>query len=303
MPVNLSERVEPGVKIFYIAGELTVIKEFFMKKLLLGALALFSVNAFSQSYIILNSGVALTTDNNGFVYDFKHFVLPNKVKGNGGNFLIEDKQLVTIDANGFLYKKETNVKKIQGSGLNYFISEGAFGSRKLFTIDDKGFSYELTPEGMKLKDVKIFGGNYFVLDGTMTLIRQDGTFKVITLEGLDLNTIKSYPGTYFISSVGQFFTINDDGVIKTFPTKFKSITKGGGNYFIDNRGWINTVSAAGELISPIVPAGFNTANLKSFGSNYMIDNNGDIFTVDSEGQIFKRSVELDVTRARVLSIK
>lgn len=273
-----------------------------MKKLLLGAIALFSVNAFSQSYLILNSGVALTTDSNGFVYDFHHFVLPNKVKGNGGNFLIEDKQLVTIDAQGFLYKKDTNVKKIQGSGLNYFISEGGFGGRKLFTIDDKGFSYELTPEGMKLKDVKLFGGNYFVLDGTMTIVRKDGTFKVIRLEGLDLNSIKAYPGTYFISSVGQFFTVTDDGTIKSFVTKFKRIKKAGGNYFIDDRGFINTISADGELVSPVVPADFFTANLKSFGANYMIDNNGNIFTVDSAGNIFKRNVELDVTRTRVLSL-
>lgn len=273
-----------------------------MKKLLLGAIALLSVNAYSQSYMVLNSGVTLTTDTNGFVYDFNHFVLPYKVKGQGGNFLLEDKNLVTIDANGFLYKNEINVKKIKGSGLNYFISEATFGGSKLYTIDDKGFYYELSPEGMKLKDVKIFGGNYFVRDGDMTVIRRDGTFKTIRVEGLDLDKIKSFPGAYFISDAGQFFTLAEDGRIKTFPKYFKQIKKAGGNYFIDEGGWINTITLDGDLRSPVLPLGFNVKRLVHYGANYMIDSDKRIFSVDGQGNLVERQVSVDISRPRILSL-
>lgn len=273
-----------------------------MKKLLLGAIALLSVNAYSQSYVVLNSGVTLTTDANGFVYDFNNFILPYKVKGQGGNFMLEDKNLVTIDANGLLYKKEINVKKIKGSGLNYFISEATFASSKLYTIDDKGFFYELTPEGIKLKDVKIFGGNYFVREGDMTIIRRDGTFKMIRLEGLDLDKIKSFPGPYFISEAGQFFTVNDDGRIKTFAKNFKQIKKAGGNYFIDDRGFINTITLEGELVTPVLPVGFNVKKLVHFGANYVIDSDKKIFTVDGQGNLYQRQVNVDISRPRILSL-
>lgn len=273
-----------------------------MKKLLLGALALFSMNAFSQSYIILNSGVALTTDTKGFVYDFKHFVLPNKVKGNGGNFLIEDKQLVTIDENGFLYKKDTNVKKLKGSGLNYFISEGGFGSRKLYTVDAQGFAYELTPEGMKLKDVKKFGGNYFILDNTMTIVRKDGTYKTVRLEGLNLDAIKNFPGKYFISSAGQFFTVTDEGLVRTENVNFVNIRTAGGNFFVDEFGVFRTLDSEGALRIPALPKNFKVNSIRSVGANYVIDNAANVFTVDADGNVNQRFIDLDVSRAKVLGL-
>lgn len=273
-----------------------------MKKLLLGALALLSLNAYSQSYVVLNSGITLTTDSNGYIYDMNNFVLPYKVKGRGGNFLLEDKNLVTIDANGFLYRKETNVKKIRGSGLNYFISEASFGSGKLYTIDDKGFFYELSPEGGKLKDVSIFGGNYYVREGEMTIIRRDGTYKTIRLEGINLNKIQAFAGSYFISEIGQFFTVTDEGQIKTFQKNFKQITKAGGNYFIDDRGFINTITATGDLKTPVLPYGLNVKSLTLFGVNYMIDSSGKIFTVNAQGEISQKTVSEDLTRSRLLSL-
>lgn len=273
-----------------------------MRKLLLGAIALLSVNAYSQSYLVLNSGVTLTTDSQGFVYDMNNFVLPYNVKGNGGNFILEDKTLVTIDAQGLFYRNETKVKKIKGSGLNYFVSEGTFGSTKLFTIDDNGFAYELDAEGIKLRDIKIFGGNYFVEGGNLTIIRSDGTYKTVQVAGLDLDRIRGFAGNYFISEAGQFFTLTSEGIIKTFYKGFKQIKKAGGNYFIDDRGFVNTISAQGELITPVLPYGFNVKKLVSYGANYMIDSDGLIFTIDSEGQMLQRPINLDLTRTRLLSL-
>jgi len=274
-----------------------------MKKLLLGAIALLSVNAYSQSYVVLNTGVTLTTDANGYVYDFNHFVLPYKVKARGGNFLLEDKNLVTVDANGFLYKKEVNVRKVRGSGLNYFITDSGFlTSAKLYTIDDKGFHYEMTPEGYNLKDVKKFGGNYFVRDGEMTIIRRDGTFKIIKLEGINLNKIQNFPGSYFISEIGQFFTITDEGKIKTFKKNFKEIKQAGGNYFIDEKGWIHTITLDGNLVTPTLPINFSVKKLVGYGANYVIDSDNKIFTIDAEGNIFERQVPLDISRSRILSL-
>ncbi len=83
-----------------------------MKNMLALGLLLGALSASAQSYLILNNGVMLTTDKAGFVYDFGHFVVPYEVKVSGGNFLVEKKQLITVDEQGYKYDKDEKVEKI-----------------------------------------------------------------------------------------------------------------------------------------------------------------------------------------------
>ena len=83
----------------YIPREVVLLpRRFFMKKLFLAVLATLSFNAFSQSYFILDNGVTLTVDHKGFVYDYGHYTPVNRVTVKGGQYLVEDTNiLVTVD--------------------------------------------------------------------------------------------------------------------------------------------------------------------------------------------------------------
>src|SRR6476620_6315753 len=114
-----------------------------MKKFLaLGSLML-ALNGYSQSYMILNNGVTLTTDKAAFVYDFGHFILPYKVTLTGGQFLAEEGKLVSIDEKGFLYRKDEKAPaKLRGKGNSYVISD----TGTLYTFDAAGFFYKYDKE-------------------------------------------------------------------------------------------------------------------------------------------------------------
>ena len=77
-----------------------------MKSFLLATLATLSLNAFSQSYIIMDNGITVTTDTSGFAYDFGHYAFPQKVTLKGGQYFVEEGGiLATIDENGLLFRK------------------------------------------------------------------------------------------------------------------------------------------------------------------------------------------------------
>ena len=96
-----------------------------MKKIVVLFLFLLSFNSFSQSYLILDDGVTLSFDVNGYVYDLGHYTPLNRLTAKGGQFLVEDTNvLVTVDENGLLHRKyEILPKKFISKGMNYFINE------------------------------------------------------------------------------------------------------------------------------------------------------------------------------------
>jgi hypothetical protein len=267
-----------------------------MKKLLIACLTFFTFSAFSQSYLVLHNGVTLTTDTSGYVYDFNHFILPYKVQIAGGQFLVEDEKLITIDESGFLYRKNIEIKKVKGRGQNYFINDGFLTeSNILHTVDSKGFVFKWNKDAPDFKKANKFGGNYFVVTtdekkkrADLYTINNTGNFTKINIEGLNPFDIAVTNGTFFTAN-GVLYTVNKEGFvfskkdILTGPFK-----KMGGNYFIDSSERIFTVSDDGYVLLPELPVNLKLSEIKFFGPNYFIDSDGRIFVVDRVGSIFER---------------
>lgn len=277
-----------------------------MKNLLLLVIATLSINAFSQSYVVMDNGITLTTDTSGFAYDFGHYAFPQKITLKGGQYFVEEGGiLATIDENGLLYRKyELIPEKIKGKGMNYFISEEGF----LYTVDKKGF-VKVTESEM-YKNALNFGGNYFtVANADKTVI----DLYVVTGEGLvvkpEVPTLKmeevvSFGGTYLMNNRGIVFTIAVNGTVTPKDEmRVGILTKKGGNYFTDSSGLFFTVSEAGDLLMPALPINMKIPTVQRLGSNYFIDQSGKFFVVDKNGQVFERVFrDHDFRLAKVISL-
>lgn len=277
-----------------------------MKKLLATGLTLISLNAFSQSYLILNNGITLTTDTAGYIYDFGHFRMPYKVTINGGQFVVEDKKLSTVDSSGFFYLKPNKVEKIKGKGLNFFIND----DNHLVTIDSKGFTYEYDKDDKIFKKAVGFGGNYFLVKPEdkkpvvdLYTVNDKGNYFKMTVTDLNPADIVSFGGKFFQTKSGVTYTVSKDGFV--YPKKdlkVGTIAKAGGNFFIDSANLLFTVSEEGFLMLPVLPANINVSDIKNVGSNYMIDSQGRIFTVDKAGNLAERSISHDLRNTKVFSL-
>jgi hypothetical protein len=277
-----------------------------MKKILATCLTMLSMNVFAQSYLVLGNGITLTTDNAGYIYDFGNFRMPTKITVNGGQYLIEEKKLSTVDTSGFLYQKDTKVSKIKGKGLNYFIND----DNHLVTIDSKGFTFEYDKDDKIFKKAVGFGGNFFTVKPEdkkpvvdLYTINNKGNYFKITLTDLNPADISSFGGTFFQTKNGVTYTVSKDGfVFSKQDQKVGSIKKAGGNFFIDSSNLLFTIAEDGILLLPILPVNIQVADIKSVGSNYMIDSQGRIFIVDKAGNIVERSINHDLRNSKVLSL-
>ena len=277
-----------------------------MKKFIAAGLMLASMNVFSQSYLILQNGITLTTDKAGFIYDFGHFRAPYKVSLNGGQFHVEDKKLSTVDTQGFLYEKTFKVEKVKGKGLNYLIND----DNKLVTIDSKGFYYEFDKESKVFKKAIGFGGNFFLVkpDDRKPLVdlytvNDKGNYFKINVAGLNPAEITTLGGTFFQTRSGVTYTVSKDGFVypKT-DLKVAAVKKAGGNFFIDNAGLLFTVSEDGFLMLPVLPANIKVSTVQKVGANYMIDSEGRVFVVDKTGAMHERTINHDLLSTKILSI-
>lgn len=277
-----------------------------MKKFITLGLMLSSLNAFSQSYLILNNGVTLTTDKAGYLYDFNHFRIPYKVSVNGGQFHVEDKKLSTVDTSGFLYEKGFKVDKIKGKGLNFLIND----DNHLVTIDEKGFYYEYDKDAKIFKSAIAYGGNFFLVKPNsrkpqvdLYTVNSKGNYFKIDVAGLNPADIKTVGGTFFQTKNGVVYTVSKDGFVYSKPEiKVGAIVKAGGNYLIDSSNKLYTISEDGFLMLPVLPANIKVATVQKLGSNYMIDSEGRVFTVDNKGNMHERTIAHDLTNAKILSI-
>lgn len=278
-----------------------------MKMFIAAGLMLASLNVFSQSYLILQNGITLTTDKAGFIYDFGHFNLPYKVSAIGRNYFIEDNKLKTIDSNGFLYEKSIKSKEleeIKGKGGNFFVNK----DNKLLTIDAKGFFYEYEDDKV-FKKITAYGGNYFLAQPEkkkpveLFTVNDKGNYFKISVEGLLTADIVVTAGNFFQTKSGAIYTVSKDGFV--FPkteVKTGTVVKAGANYFIDSEGLLFTISEDGLLILPVLPTNIKIPELKSFGSNYMIDGEGRIFIVDAAGNLHERSTTHDLRNSKIFSL-
>ncbi len=278
-----------------------------MKKILFAILAALSLNAFAQSYVIMDNGIVLTTDTNGYAYDFGHYAFPQKVVLKGGTYFVEEGGiLATIDENGLLYRKyELIPEKIIGKGMNYFVSSEGF----LYAIDRKGF-VKVT-ESVLYKNAVNFGGNYFTVavDEAKTQLE----LYIVTAEGvavkaenpsLRVKDIIAYGGSYVMNNRGVVFTFANTGVITARDeVRVGILQKKGGNYFIDSSGFFFTVSESGELLMPALPINMKINTVLKLGSNYFIDQSGKFFVVDKNGQVYERSFrDHDFKLAKIISL-
>lgn len=278
-----------------------------MKKLFLAALATLSLNAFAESFVVMDNGIVVTTDASGFAYDFGHYAFPQKITLKGGRFFVEENKVIaTVDENGLLFRKyEVIPTAILGKGINYFLSE----SGSLFTIDEKGV---LTiAEHPELKDAMNFGGNYFLLPtdaekktAELYTVHRDGTHAKAVREPLKLGEIVAFGGTYFMNNRGIVTTISADGVVAPQPLmRVGVLVKRGGNYFVDSSNTIFTVAHDGTLKVPGIPVSLKTQNIVKLGSDYFLDLQGRFYTVDRDGNVWEREVkDIDFKHARVLSL-
>lgn len=277
-----------------------------MKKIIAAGIMLASMNVFSQSYLVLNNGVTLTTDNSGFVYDFGHFKVPYKITHNGGQFLVEDERLTTVDSKGFMYGKDQKVKKIKGKGLNYLVTDG----NDLLTIDANGFFYTYGKDGKTFKKIQNFGGNFFTVrpedkkpQVDLYTVNSSGNYFKLNVEGLNPADITVIGGTFFQTKNGLIYTISNNGfVFSKSDIAVGAIKKSGGNYFIDDTNKLFTVSEDGLLVLPVLPMNIKVSDVKKLGANYMIDSEGRIFTVDKSGNMEERTVNHDLRNSKILSI-
>jgi hypothetical protein len=278
-----------------------------MKSFLMAALATFSLNAFSQSFLIMDNGITITTDSSGYAYDFGHYAFPQKVVLKGGQYFVEEGGiLATIDENGLLFRKyELIPEKILGKGMNYFLSEEGF----LYIIDSKGYVH--VTESELYKSAMNFGGNYFTVAANEEKTEVD--FYIITSEGHAVKTelpslktkdIISYGGRYFMNNRGIVFTMASDGkVVARDEMRVGILDKKGGNYFTDSSGYFYTVSESGELLMPALPISLKVGTIKRLGTNYFIDQSGNFYVVDKHGQVFERiMLDHDFRLVKVISL-
>lgn len=263
-----------------------------------------SASAFSQSYLILNNGVTLTTDTKGFIYDFAHFNLPSKVSLNGGQFFVSEDKLVTIDSAGLLFEKSQEVKKTKGKGINFLLND----KNKLITVDDKGFSYSFDDKAFS--KISSFGGKFFVVKSddkkipdALYTVNAKGNYFNVTLPGLNPADILVRGGNYFQMKNGLVYTISKDGfVFSKTQIQVQAIKKLGGNYFVDAANTFFTVSEEGALTVAALPLNLIIANISKMGSNYVIDSEGRFFAVDNSGLVFERTVNNDLKSTKILSL-
>lgn len=271
-----------------------------MKKILVIVFAVFSFSAISQSYLVLESGLTLTTDREGFVYDFGHYTPVNRVTVKGGQYLIEDNNvLVTVDERGLLFRKyEVLPSQIKGKGMNYFI--GVNGS--LYIIDTMGVASIIEGDA-KMATASKFGGNYFIagVDELYT-VSVNGGYTSAFIEGLKVSDIVTFGGNYFMTNRGHLYTVSSEGKVARTVERVGIIVKKGGNYFVDSMGMIYTVAEDGSLKIPGIPMNLRINALSKLGADYFIDSTGKLFTVDRHGNIWERTVLHDLKTTKIISL-
>lgn len=278
-----------------------------MKNLLLALLAAVSINSYAQSYIVMDNGIVVTTDTNGFAYDFGHYAFPQKVTLKGGQYFVEEGNiLATVDENGLLFRKyELIPQNILGKGINYFISTEGF----IYAIDKKG--YVKVSESELYKNAVNFGGNYFTVatnpektELELYVVTGEGAVVKPDVPSLKVKDIISYGGNYLMNNRGVVFTVATNGTVTPKDTvRVGILSKRGGNFFIDSSNYFYTVSESGELVMPPLPISMRVASVLKLGSNYFIDQTGKFYTVDKNGQVFERPMrDHDFRLAKVISL-
>lgn len=270
-----------------------------MKSFIALALATLSFSAFSQSYFVLENGITISTTTAGEVYDNAHYTPVSRVTAKGGQYIIEDSNiLVTVDERGSFFRKyELLPKQVVGKGMNYFIGDNGI----LYTIDAQGIVH-LIENNETVKTVNKFGGNFFANDQEIFVVTTNGSFAPVVVEGLKSTDIISIGGNYFMTNRGVLYTVSSEGVITSKKqNRVGILVKKGGNYFVDSQGVIYTVAADGNLTVPAIPVSLRVQAMSKLGANYFLDGSGKLFTVDNAGKVYERWLTYDLKTTKIIS--
>lgn len=278
-----------------------------MKSIFLALVATLSMSAFSQSYLILDNGITITTDTSGFSYDFGHYTFPQKVIIKGGQYFVEEGGiLTTVDENGLLFRKyELIPSKIKGKGHNYFVSEEGF----FYAFDKRG--YLKVTESELYMNATNFGGNYFTVASNpekteidLYVVTSEGVVTKVEVPELDPKDIVSFGGSYFMSNRGIVYTVSSVGeIVPQEKLRVGLLAKKGFNFFTDSAGHLFTVSETGELNLPALPINLEIGIIDKVGGNYFIDQAGSLFVVNKKGQVYERLMfDHDFTSTKIISL-
>lgn len=271
-----------------------------MKKSWILCLYFVSNFCFSQSYFILDNGLTLTTDHQGYVYDYGHYTPISRISQKGGQFLFEDQDiLVTIDDRGFPFRKyEILPKTIIGKGNNYFIGDNL----SIYTIDLKG-NVNYVEYDSKISGASKFGGTFFVVENELYVVSASGKYQPVKVDGLKPADIITLGGNYFMTNRGVLYTISAEGkVFSRYQERVGIIAKKGGNYFVDSMGMFYTVHEDGSLRLPSIPMSLRIQSMTKLGTNYFMDSTGKLFTVDRHGDVNERFINYDLKMTKVISL-
>ena len=274
--------------------------EHVMKKSWILCLYFVSNFCFSQSYFILDNGLTLTTDHQGYVYDYGHYTPISRISQKGGQFLFEDQDiLVTIDDRGFPFRKyEILPKTIIGKGNNYFIGDNL----SIYTIDLKG-NVNYVEYDSKISGASKFGGTFFVVENELYVVSASGKYQPVKVDGLKPADIITLGGNYFMTNRGVLYTISAEGkVFSRYQERVGIIAKKGGNYFVDSMGMFYTVHEDGSLRLPSIPMSLRIQSMTKLGTNYFMDSTGKLFTVDRHGDVNERFINYDLKMTKVISL-
>lgn len=277
-----------------------------MKKLLLAALALSSLNSFAQSYLVLNNGVVLTTSKAGEVKDLIwSFALPKDVSVAGGQFYVNQGKLVTINDEGFFYSSDVKVKSVDGKGMNYFITRD-----EITTINAKGIISKF--KNKEFRDAERFGGKFFISNvdnkkktADLFTVNDKGFYSKLSVQGLNPYNVVYLGGNYFFDN-GIPYTVSNEGLVfAKNDFRISGIKMTGGNFFIDNKDTLYTISEEGFLyVAAVMPEGFKIVDVVKTGSNYMLDKDSQMFLVNAKGEVVANKLTThDLTKAKILSSK
>lgn len=278
-----------------------------MKSFLLFFLFIVTLPSYSQSFLIMENGIILTTDLNGYIYDYGHYTYPQKLTIKGGQYFVEDENiLVTIDENGYLYRKyEVIPQKILGKGINYFISDEGV----LFSVDNKGILVKSVIE--EFKGAVHFGGYYFLTISKQSedyldlyTVSRSGVVKKAQINQIKRKEIVSFGGNYFMTNKGDLYTLTKDGEVNLQQgMRVGLIIKRGGNYFVDSSNLLYVVDENGELKMPDLPWSLKISSILKLGTNYFIDQFGRLFVVDRDGVVSEKIlIDYDFREAKIISL-
>lgn len=221
------------------------------------------------------------------------------VKHFGSKYIILNNanQVHTIDSRGDFYKGITQYMdgKLKYTGANYFITKKG----QLYIVKSNGelVKHSRQKDEPKLKRLALSAGMFVIpsRSGKIGIINPfNGTIDYKPIK--PLSPFEHKGDNFAITTEGGLITVgfsrNPDGSYDSsynelaLPSGVKSITKLGGNFFIDQDHKVHTINDEGKLsLEGTAIEGYAHLKPKHIGGNYLVYPDGAMFLIDEYGEI------------------